>query len=259
LRLAEEGWTGPKARPAPDHAQPVTGGVKTPVTPMRGFVQPLCEIGTMVTIPAFFGFTLTVTMPLALDALVVRLSVETAAGSPPRCTESAVVPRGSRSGSNACSFAGEHLLVLPRCRAERFQMRATTGPNRSNTLAKTALASRAGCSLFPCFPVRSARTLLVRRRTPIRGAERDHPGPGGLCASVPPRHARCRAVVRSGSTPPSVRMASSDRALRFGSMSGFAGIHRNVRRPSSSRWSAARHASRGCRAVFGRARAARGF
>ena len=49
----------------------------------------------------------------------------------------------------------------------------------------------------PCFPVRSARTLLVRRRTPIRGAERDHPGPGGLCASVPPRHAPlscCRAL-----------------------------------------------------------------
>ena len=34
-------------------------------------------------------------------------------------------------------------------------MRATTGPNCSNTLAKTALASRPGCSLFPCFPVRA--------------------------------------------------------------------------------------------------------
>ncbi len=37
-----------------------------------------------------------------------------------------------------------------------------------------------GAPRYPVRPVRSARTLLVRRRAPIRGAERDHPGPGGL-------------------------------------------------------------------------------
>src|SRR2546427_6517780 len=43
---------------------------------MRGLVQPLCEIGTMVTIPARLGWTRVVTMPLPLEGAVVRLSVE---------------------------------------------------------------------------------------------------------------------------------------------------------------------------------------
>src|SRR5712691_8099223 len=55
--------------------QPVTGGVKTPVTPMRGFAHPSVETGTKVTIPARVGLTVVFTMPWALDALVVIASL----------------------------------------------------------------------------------------------------------------------------------------------------------------------------------------
>src|SRR6478609_1010477 len=54
--------------------QPVTGGVKTPVTPMRGLAQPVLETGANVTIPAFFGLTVTLTRPFALDGAVVIAS-----------------------------------------------------------------------------------------------------------------------------------------------------------------------------------------
>src|SRR6266481_9088993 len=54
--------------------QPVTGGVKTPVTPMRGFAQPVLETGANVTIPAFLGFRVTFTSPLAFDRAVVIVS-----------------------------------------------------------------------------------------------------------------------------------------------------------------------------------------
>src|SRR6266567_707398 len=58
--------------PAPlgDLAQPVTGGVKTPVTPTRLVLQRLLAIGLKTTIPAFFNFTLWVMTPLLLDAPV---------------------------------------------------------------------------------------------------------------------------------------------------------------------------------------------
>ena len=68
------GWTGISARPTPQLRQPVTGGVKTPVTPMRGFAQPLPETGANVTIPARFGVTVTLTSPLAFDGAVVVAS-----------------------------------------------------------------------------------------------------------------------------------------------------------------------------------------
>ncbi len=55
---------------------PVTGGVKTPTTPMRGLLQLFFATGTKVTIPAFFGLTFSFTTPLALEAWVRRPSVE---------------------------------------------------------------------------------------------------------------------------------------------------------------------------------------
>src|SRR6266566_1608590 len=54
--------------------QPVTGGVKTPATPIRGFAQPVLETGANVTIPAFFGLRVTFTRPFALDGVVVIAS-----------------------------------------------------------------------------------------------------------------------------------------------------------------------------------------
>src|SRR2546423_7154764 len=56
--------------------QPVTGGVKTPVTPMRGFAQPVAETGANVTIPARLGVTVTFTRPLVFDGAVVIASFE---------------------------------------------------------------------------------------------------------------------------------------------------------------------------------------
>ena len=41
----------------------MTGGVKAPTTPMRGFAQPLYDAGFSSTIPAFLGCTLSVTLP----------------------------------------------------------------------------------------------------------------------------------------------------------------------------------------------------
>src|SRR5205823_11518797 len=62
--------------PAPlgDLAQPVTGGVKTPVTPTRLVLQRLLAIGLKTTIPAFFIFTRAVMTPLAFEA-AVRMSI----------------------------------------------------------------------------------------------------------------------------------------------------------------------------------------
>src|SRR5438445_7316422 len=55
--------------------QPVTGGVKTPVTPIRGFAQPLLATGAKLTIPARLGRTVTFTRPPALDGAVVIAAV----------------------------------------------------------------------------------------------------------------------------------------------------------------------------------------
>jgi hypothetical protein len=53
---------------------PVTGGVKTPVIPMRGFLQLFFATGISVTIPGRFGWSRTFTTPLAPDAFVVSFS-----------------------------------------------------------------------------------------------------------------------------------------------------------------------------------------
>jgi len=53
---------------------PVTGGVKTPVTPMRGLLHAVLATGAKDTIPAFVGLTVTFTMPLAFDGAVVIAS-----------------------------------------------------------------------------------------------------------------------------------------------------------------------------------------
>src|SRR3954447_22477840 len=57
-----------------DH--PVTGGVKTPITPMRGLLQPFCATGTKVMIPAFVGLTVRFTRPLPFEAAVTTEIVE---------------------------------------------------------------------------------------------------------------------------------------------------------------------------------------
>src|ERR1700693_2864081 len=74
---ARRGGIGRASKPvrSPTMRQPVTGGVKTPVTPMRGFAQLVVETGANVTIPAFVGLTVTFTMPLAFEGLVVIASV----------------------------------------------------------------------------------------------------------------------------------------------------------------------------------------
>src|SRR4051794_31997051 len=54
-------------------AQPVTGGVKTLVTPLRLVLQALLAIGVKIRIPAFFIFSVCLTMPLLFEALVRRL------------------------------------------------------------------------------------------------------------------------------------------------------------------------------------------
>jgi len=48
----------------------VTGGVKTPTTPMRGLEQLLCAVGLKLTIPARVGFTSSFTTPRRFDAFV---------------------------------------------------------------------------------------------------------------------------------------------------------------------------------------------
>src|SRR5204863_9650789 len=55
---------------------PVTGGVKTPITPTRGLGHVFVATGVKTTIPAFIGFTVCLITPLPLDGLVVRRSVE---------------------------------------------------------------------------------------------------------------------------------------------------------------------------------------
>src|SRR6266581_6680734 len=55
---------------------PVTGGVKTPITPTRGFLQLLLATGWKTTMPAFIGLTVCLTMPLLLERLVVSWIVE---------------------------------------------------------------------------------------------------------------------------------------------------------------------------------------
>src|SRR2546430_12268809 len=55
---------------------PVTGGVKTPITPTRGFLQLLTATGWKTTMPAFIGLTVCLTTPLPLEGLVVTLSVD---------------------------------------------------------------------------------------------------------------------------------------------------------------------------------------
>src|SRR3954447_25499394 len=54
-------------------AQPVTGGVKTLVTPTRLVLQALLAIGVKIRIPAFFIFSVCLTTPLLFEALVRRL------------------------------------------------------------------------------------------------------------------------------------------------------------------------------------------
>jgi hypothetical protein len=104
-------------------------------------------------------------------------SARGAAASRPRCAESAVVPRGS--GSKPCSFAGEHLLVLPRCRAERFQMRASAFPDSG--LSRRRLAAIPVCSrhsrasrVSPPPPTRSRKGIRVSQQgrawRPLRGS-----------------------------------------------------------------------------------------
>src|ERR1700758_3568369 len=63
-------------RPAPLRAlaQPVTGGVKTPVMPTRAMLQRLLASGMKVAIPAFFILSVWWITPLALERLVVTLS-----------------------------------------------------------------------------------------------------------------------------------------------------------------------------------------
>src|SRR6478672_7814599 len=68
-RAGSDGPRGPSDPLA--GTQPVTGGVKTPVTPSRGFAQPLLETGAKLRIPARFGLTVTFTRPLAFERPVV--------------------------------------------------------------------------------------------------------------------------------------------------------------------------------------------
>ena len=55
--------------------QPVTGGVKTLVTPTRWVLQRLLAIGLKIRIPAFFILIVRVITPLPFEALVRRLSL----------------------------------------------------------------------------------------------------------------------------------------------------------------------------------------
>src|SRR5215472_2880069 len=89
------GWSGPTLRPDPIYkreeeaegvpardaahpfrdsvVQPVTGGVKTPVTPTRLVLQRLLAIGEKIRTPAFFILIERLMTPWALEALVFTL------------------------------------------------------------------------------------------------------------------------------------------------------------------------------------------
>src|ERR671931_152304 len=55
---------------------PVTGGVKTPITPTLGLGQDFAATGVKTTMPAFIGLTVCLITPLPLDGFFVRRMVE---------------------------------------------------------------------------------------------------------------------------------------------------------------------------------------